>query len=180
MRRASFEGMNCSVARSLEIVGEWWTLLILRDAFLGVTRFEHFQHRLGIARNMLTARLETLVDAGVMERQVYDEARGRADYVLTPMGRDLWPVLVTLRQWGDQWLSGEGNEPMLLVHTECGELTTGELTCSACGERLESDALRSRPGPGADGPLPGPKRPRSRHQRAAPPKPLRRSAQVSV
>src|SRR4051812_4866424 len=137
MRRASFADMNCSVARSLEIVGEWWTLLIVRDAFLGITRFEDFQRRLGIARNMLTARLDTLIEAGVMERRVYDEARDRADYVLTEMGRDLWPVLVSIRQWGDRWLSGEGNEPMVLVHTDCGEVTTAVLTCSACGEDLE-------------------------------------------
>ena len=165
--------MNCSIARSLEVVGEWWTLLILRDAFLGVTRFEDFQRRLGIARNMLTARLETLVDAGVMERRIYDEARGRADYVLTAMGRELWPVLVTLRQWGDRWLSGEGNEPMLLVHTACGEYTTAELVCSACGEHLESDTIRSRPGPGADEPHSPRHAHHARHQRAAPPTPVR-------
>jgi len=149
MRRASFAEMKCSIAQSLEIVGEWWTLLILRDAFLGVTRFEDFQSRLGIARNMLTARLETLLEAGVMERRVYDEGRDRADYVLTEMGRELWPVLVTLRQWGDKWLLGEGNEPMVLVHSACGHQTQAELICRECGEPLESDELRSRPGPGA-------------------------------
>src|SRR5829696_9377464 len=106
MRRASFEDMSCSVARSLEVIGEWWTLLILRDAFFGVTRFEEFQSRLGIARNILTKRLDTLVDAGIFERRVYDEARDRSDYVLTEKGRALWPVLVTLRQWGDEWAMG--------------------------------------------------------------------------
>ena len=95
MRRTSFNDMSCSIARSLEIVGEWWTLLIIRDAFLGVTRFEELQQRLGIARNILTDRLDTLVDAGVMERHLYDEARDRYDYKLTPMGRALWPVLTT-------------------------------------------------------------------------------------
>src|SRR6478752_4646818 len=98
--------MNCSIARSLEVIGEWWTLLILRDAFFGVTRFEVFQERLGIARNVLAARLDALVDHGVFERRCYDEARSRFDYVLTDKGKALWPVLVTIRQWGDEWISG--------------------------------------------------------------------------
>ena len=93
MRRASFEDMNCSMARSLEVIGEWWTLLILRDAFLGIRRFDDFVERLGIARNVLTNRLETLIDADVLERRPYDEARGRYDYVLTEKGRALWPVM---------------------------------------------------------------------------------------
>src|SRR5947208_5704001 len=103
MRRASFADMNCSIARALEVVGEWWTLLILRDAFFGITRFDDFQRRLGIARNILTVRLATLVENGIMERREYD-IRGRADYVLTPKGRALWPALTTLREWGDEWL----------------------------------------------------------------------------
>src|SRR6266508_5299643 len=100
MRRASFSDMNCSVARALEIVGEWWSLLSVRDALVGVTRFEEFQQRLGIARNILAARLDTLVAAGVLERRLYDEARERYDYVLSDKGRALWPVVMTLRRWG--------------------------------------------------------------------------------
>src|SRR4051812_23918552 len=126
--------MNCSVARSLEVIGEWWTLLILRDAFFGVTRFEEFQERLGIARNILTTRLDTLVESGVMERRCYDEARGRNDYVLTKKGKALWPVLVTLRQWGDEWVTGKGKEPVQLRHTTCDHRTRAELACSHCGE----------------------------------------------
>src|ERR671910_624925 len=102
MRRASFEDMSCSVALSLEVIGEWWTLLILRDAFFGVTRFEEFQTRLGIARNILAKRLDTLVEHGVLERRCYDNARGRYDYVLTDKGKALWPVLVTIRHWGEE------------------------------------------------------------------------------
>src|SRR4051794_17159634 len=109
VRRASFEDMTCSIARSLEVIGEWWTLLILRDAFLGVTRFEEFQERSGIARNILSARLDTLVEHGVLERHCYDEARSRYDYVLTDKGKALWPVLVTIRQWGDEWEVGNRN-----------------------------------------------------------------------
>jgi DNA-binding HxlR family transcriptional regulator len=148
VRKASFEDMNCSIARSLEVIGEWWTLLILRDAFLGITRFEDWTERLGIARNMLSTRLDTLVEAGVMERQIYDEARDRADYVLTAKGRALWPVLVTIREWGDEWVMEPGNEPLHLQHRDCGEITHPELVCDKCGEKLHQRSFRNVPGPG--------------------------------
>ena len=158
MRRASFEEMNCAIARSLEVIGEWWTLLILRDCFFGVTRFEDFQQRLGIARNVLATRLDTLVEHGVLERRPYDEARGRYDYVLTAKGRALWPVLVTIRQWGDEWILGADNAPVELVHTACGARTHAELHCDHCGERLDRRAVRAVRGPGhdRDGALPDP------------------------
>jgi DNA-binding HxlR family transcriptional regulator len=149
VRRASFEEMNCSIARSLQIIGEWWSLLILRDAFLGVTRFETFQERLGIARNILSTRLDTLVGAGVMERRVYDEARDRADYVLTPMGRGLWPVLTAIRQWGDEWIVGHDHTAVEMVHESCVRAARAELVCSECGERLQLGDLRLVDGPGA-------------------------------
>ena len=144
--------MNCSIARSLEIIGEWWTLLILRDAFLGVTRFEVFQERLGIARNILAKRLDTLVDAGILERRPYEAARGRYDYRLTEKGRALWPVLVTIRQWGDEWILGEGHEPVQLVHTACGARTTAELVCDHCGEALHAQSVEAVAGPGLTDP----------------------------
>lgn len=150
MRKASFAGMNCSIAQALEIVGEWWTLLILRDVFLGVRRFDDFVERLGISRNVLTDRLDKLVAAGVLERRPYDEGRGRYDYVLTEQGRELWPVLTTLREWGDRWLLGEGNEPIVLEHRSCGEITHLRLTCDRCGEPLDGHSVVARPGPGAD------------------------------
>ena len=149
MRKASFTDMHCSIAQSLEVVGEWWTLLILRDAFLGVRRFEDFVERLGISRNVLTIRLDSLVTAGILERRPYDEARGRYDYLLTDKGRDLWPVMTALRQWGDEWIYGDGNEPLLIEHRNCGCVTTGQMTCSACGEALDVRAVRAVPGPGA-------------------------------
>lgn len=141
--------MNCSIAQSLELIGEWWTPLILRDSFLGVTRFEDFQQRLGIARNILSTRLDGLVENGIMERRLYDEARDRHEYVLTPMGRALWPVMQTLRQWGDRWLVGKGNEPIVSVHTACGKTTTAHLACDACGEKIVPRELRAVPGPGS-------------------------------
>jgi DNA-binding HxlR family transcriptional regulator len=150
VRRTSFEDMNCAIARSLEVIGEWWTLLILRDAFLGVTRFEEFQGRLGIARNVLSTRLETLVEHDVLERRPYDEGRGRADYVLTDKGRALWPVLVTIRQWGDEWLVGEDRAPVALLHLGCGRTTRAELHCDGCGDPLTGDDVRAVPGPGHD------------------------------
>jgi DNA-binding HxlR family transcriptional regulator len=152
MRRSSFEDMSCSVARSLEIIGEWWTLLIIRDAFFGVTRFEDFQRRLGIARNILATRLDTLVDAGVLERELYDEARDRYDYRLTAMGRALWPVLTTIRQWGDRYVVGKGNEAVVMVHEGCGARTTAHLACDRCGERLAPRDVRIVAGPGLDDP----------------------------
>ena len=156
MRKASFADMNCSIAQSLEVIGEWWTLLILRDSFLGVRRFDDFVQRLGIARNVLANRLDTLIDAGVLERRPYDEARGRFDYVLTDKGRALWPVMIALRQWGDQWILGVGNEPLLLEHRSCGQATTAQMTCSSCGEELDARSVRAVPGPGAaPGALPG-------------------------
>lgn len=144
--------MSCSIARSLEVIGEWWTLLIVRDAFFGVTRFEEFQERLGIARNVLTTRLETLVEHEVLERRSYDEPRNRFDYVLTEKGQALWPVLVTLRQWGDEWIVGAGNEAIRMVHKDCGTRTTATLACDRCGEELDRTSVRAVAGPGLDDP----------------------------
>lgn len=152
VKRTSFAEMQCSVAQALEVVGEWWTPLILRDAFFGVTRFEEWQGRLGIARNVLAARLDGLVDAGVLARQVYDEGRDRADYVLTDKGRALWPVLTALREWGDAWITGAGSEPVAMVHTTCGEATRAVPHCEHCGDDLEHGELRMIDGPGAPEP----------------------------
>lgn len=152
MRRTSFEDVNCSVARSLEVIGEWWTLLIVRDALMGVTRFEQFQERLGIARNVLTARLDKLVEEGVLERRAYDEARGRYDYVLTPKGRALWTVVTAIREWGDEWILGKGHEPVAMVHEACGARTTVEPRCSRCHEPLHPGDLHLVPGPGSTDP----------------------------
>lgn len=152
MRRVSFADMNCSIGQTLELVGEWWTLLIVRDVFLGTRRFDDFVERLGISRNVLTDRLDKLVAAEILERHPYDEARGRHDYVLTERGRALWPVLTALRQWGDQWLLGDGNEPIVLRHTGCGQVIHVEAACSECGERLDSRSVRAEPGPGAVSP----------------------------
>jgi len=142
MRKASFADMHCSIAQTLELVGEWWTLLILRDSFLGIRRFDDFVERLGISRNILTNRLNTLVDAGILERHAYDEGRGRYDYVLTEKGRALWPVMTALRQWGDEWVYGPGEEPLKVVHKSCGHVSTAVFCCDQCGEKLDARAVR--------------------------------------
>lgn len=128
--------MDCSVAQCLEVVGEWWSMLIVRDAFLGVTRFEDFQRRLGISRNILQQRLTKLVDEGVLIRLPYSEHPPRDDYKLSAKGRDLWPILTAMRQWGDKYAAPSG-PPVVLVHTSCGHETTAVLVCDQCGARLE-------------------------------------------
>lgn len=157
MRRKSFEDVPCSVAQSLEVVGEWWTLLIVRDLFLGVRRFEQLQERLGISRNVLTERLERLVEHGVVERRPYQEKPVRHDYVLTEKGRALWPVLTALRQWGDAWYAPSG-PPVELVHLACGERANAVEVCDSCGEPMDTRSVRAVAGPGASATSPLPLR----------------------
>jgi DNA-binding HxlR family transcriptional regulator len=153
VQRTSFRDMNCSVAQCLEVVGEWWSMLILRDVFLGVTRFDDFHERLGISRNVLNQRLTHLVDAGVLQRVAYSLHPPRSDYRLTDKGRDLWPVITAMRQWGDRWAAPAG-PPLLLVHSRCGNFSETVPSCSACGEPLSARDVRAVPGPGAgDAPL---------------------------
>lgn len=147
MRRTSFEDMHCSVAQTLELVGEWWTLLIVRDLLLGVTRFEVLQERLGISRNILADRLRTLEATGIVDRQPYQERPARYDYRLTDKGRDLWTVVNAVREWGDRWAAPDG-PPMEMIHRRCGRPTSAVLSCSECGEPLEYAELRMRAGPG--------------------------------
>jgi DNA-binding HxlR family transcriptional regulator len=148
VERKSFEDMPCSVAQCLEVVGEWWSMLVIRDAFLGVRRFDDFQSRLGIARNVLALRLAKLVDAGVLAKQPYQDNPPRYDYVLTDKGRDLWPVLTTMRQWGDRHAAPKG-PPVRVKHRGCGKVSAFELHCACCGEPVTSaDVLRLERGKG--------------------------------
>jgi len=144
--------MHCSVAQCLEVVGEWWTLLIVRDAFLGVTRFDDFQRRLGISRNVLNQRLARLVEHGVLAKVPYSEHPPRYDYRLTDKGRDLWPVLTTMRQWGDKHAAADG-PPLQLIHETCGEIAEAELVCSACGDPIGTGNVKAIQGPGTVEPL---------------------------
>ena len=140
--------MNCSVAAALEILGEWWTLLVLRDAFLGVRRFEDFQRRLGIARNVLTTRLQTLVAHGVLERRRYQERPERFEYRLTDKGLDLYPVLLSLMEWGDRWTGPEAGPPLVVVHRACGYESAPRLVCDHCGEPVAARDMQPVTGPG--------------------------------
>jgi DNA-binding HxlR family transcriptional regulator len=148
MQRTSFEQMNCSVAQCLEVVGEWWSLLIVRDAFLGVTRFDDFQARLGISRNILNQRLTSLVEHGILERVPYQDHPPRSEYILTTKGRDLWHVLTAMRQWGDTWAAPDG-PPVELVHKTCGHVAEAVAVCSECGESMDSRSVRAIRGPAA-------------------------------
>jgi len=162
MERKSFADMDCSVAQCLEIVGEWWTMLIIRDAFLGVTRFEDFQKRLGISRNILQQRLAKLVEAGVLKRVPYSEHPPRDDYRLTDKGRDLWPVLTAMRQWGDAHAAPDG-PPLEVVHDRCGVAGTQILVCEHCGEPVGPRDVHAVPGAGRAPGLVRPRRVTSDH-----------------
>jgi len=148
MQRTSFEAMNCSVAQCLEVVGEWWSMLIIRDAFLGVRRFDDFQARLGISRNILNQRLSALVESGVMVKVPYQDHPPRSEYRLTDKGRDLFGVLTSMRQWGDRWAAPAG-PPIEVVHTACGHVSRAVPVCSECGEALDARAVHAVAGPGA-------------------------------
>jgi DNA-binding HxlR family transcriptional regulator len=148
VQRTSFEDMRCSVAQCLDVVGEWWSLLIVRDAFLGVTRFDDFQARLGISRNILIQRLNRLVESGVLKRVPYQDRPPRSEYRLTDKGRDLWHVVTAMRQWGDRWAAPDG-PPLETRHTACGHVTVAVPACSHCGEPLDARAVTAEPGPGA-------------------------------
>jgi len=135
MRRASLASLPCPIARTLDLVGEWWTLLIVRDALLGKRRFDEFKAT-GIADNVLAARLKRLCQAGVLERRLYQARPARWEYVLTPKGRALAPVIAALRGWGQQWTSGEDRSPRL-VHAACGHDVSVGLACPACARPLD-------------------------------------------
>jgi DNA-binding HxlR family transcriptional regulator len=143
--RKNLEYLNCSVANTVDIVGDRWTVLILRDLFMGVHRFEDFHDDLGIARNILSDRLERLVGAGVLETRRYQEHPVRDEYVLTDKGKDLLDVLLALWRWGDRWAPAAGTQPRQLVHLECGRVTHAVPGCAHCGAELRRSSLRIEP-----------------------------------
>ena len=149
MLRNDYDGQVCSVARALELVGERWTLLVLRDAFLGLRRFDDFQGSLGIARNVLATRLDRLVESGVMEKRLYQERPPRYEYRLTEMGLDLWPVVMSLMQWGDRHAPPPGGPPTIVEHRGCGGSVTNGPICDRCGEQVTIRDVIAKAGPGA-------------------------------
>jgi DNA-binding HxlR family transcriptional regulator len=149
MQRKSFSDMQCPIARSLERVGEWWSILILRDAFQGLTQFDQFQKSLGIAPNMLTRRLNSLVETGLLERRRYSEHPPRDEYVLTERGRDFRPVLWALLAWGNKHFAPEGPS-VLVVDAATGKSADPVLVDRKTGKVMTPDSFRSAPGPAAD------------------------------
>jgi len=133
----------------MEVLGERWTFLIVREAFFGVRRFTELQRNLGIARNILSARLQTLVRAGILERIQYSQEPERYEYKLTARGRDLYPAIVSIMKWGDEYLAGEAGPPLLLYHQECRHHAEPTMVCSHCREPLDPRKVTPEPGPGA-------------------------------
>jgi DNA-binding HxlR family transcriptional regulator len=144
----TYDDQVCSIARALEVVGERWSLLIVRDALLGLTRFEQFQDSLGIARNVLADRLGRLVTAGVFERVPYQQRPQRCDYRLTSMGRQLFVPVLALMQWGDDHLAGPAGPPRLTQHAGCGGEPRAGLICRRCQLPVPAEELQVIPGPG--------------------------------
>jgi DNA-binding HxlR family transcriptional regulator len=142
-----YEGQNCSIARTLELVGERWTMLIIRDALLGMHRFDEFRTSLGIARNILTDRLNRLVNSGILERSRYQEMPPRWNYTLTDRGRELATPILALMHWGDRHLAGEHGPPRLVRHATCGGDVTEQHVCASCGP-IHGAELVIEPGPG--------------------------------
>ena len=149
MPRTPLSDMACSLARSLDVVGEWWTPLVLRDIWLGRRRFDEIQANLEVSRKLLSNRLDTLVREGVLERRPYQERPLRHEYVLTDKGYELMQALLGLLSWGDHWASEAVGPPMLLRHTRCGQHVDADVTCSGCGEPLRAEETRLDVGPGA-------------------------------
>lgn len=149
MPKNKLDDLNCSIANALDLIGEWWTILILREAFFGTRRFEDFQLHLGIARNILTARLRKLCDSGVLERVPVKAGAKRQEYQLTKMGRDLQPTLIALTQWGDRWLHASDGAPVKFIERVSGEEIADVAVLSKDGHKLKARELALIPGPGA-------------------------------
>ena len=148
MERTSFAEMQCCLARGLEMIGDWWSPLIIRDLFLNVRRFDEIVEDLGISRNLLTRRLKFLVKKGVVERRVYQGAPVRYEYRLTEAGLDLVPVVLALTSWGERWARPKEGSPVLFRHQRCGQLFQPQVSCSACGEAVKAKDVIVIGGPG--------------------------------
>lgn len=143
------DSLNCSIAHALSLIGEGWTILILREAFFGSRRFEDFQKHLGVARNILTVRLNKLCDSGILQRTPIKEGAKRHEYKLTPMGRDLSPILIALTQWGDRWLHTSEGAPVKFVERATGEEIADIAIHTRDGREIKPRDLAMIPGPGA-------------------------------
>ncbi len=147
--RNDYENQSCSIAGALEVVGERWSLLIVRDILLGLRRFDELQSHLGIARNVLQARLARLQEHGVIERVPYQQRPLRHEYLLTEKGLELWPMIVALMKWGDRYAPPEGGPAVIITHRGCGGSVDEHRICEQCGARLKARDAVGLPGPGA-------------------------------
>jgi len=148
MRWKEAADQYCSIARALGVLGDRWTLLIVREALSGVRRFDDFRRHLGIARNILTDRLQRLVDADVLELRPYQQNPPRSEYRLTRAGLELQPILIGLMSWGDRWLADTKGPPLRVEHTSCGQITTPLFVCDQCGKPIDAHSCVLRDGPG--------------------------------
>ncbi len=151
----TYDDQVCSIARSLEVIGERWTLLVVRDALLGLRRFDDFQRSLGVARNVLADRLKRLIAAGVLERLPYQQRPQRFEYQLTPAGRELAVAVIALMHWGDRHLAGPAGPPRLTRHRVCGGALDSVLVCATCAEPVSAADLEGAPRPRAPEPCRG-------------------------
>src|SRR3954454_16464011 len=141
MQRTNFREMACSIARTLDVIGEPWSPLILRDVWVGIRRFDEIQADLGISRKVLTERLKWLVERGVLARREYSQRPPRSEYVLTQSGTELCDLLVVMVNWGDRWQGEVAGPPVRHGHRTCGEISHAELRCSACGEPMTAATI---------------------------------------
>ncbi|MFT4634395.1 MAG: DNA-binding HxlR family transcriptional regulator [Arenicella sp.] len=148
MRWENTHTQTCSIARSTAIIGDRWTLLIIRQVFLRIRRFSEIQTTLGISKHRLSDRLNRLVDSEIIYREVYDQARNRSEYKLTDSGLELYPVIVALASWGDKWLDDGDGAPVEYVHNSCGCIANPKLCCSNCSEEVTALDTIVTPGPG--------------------------------
>ena len=170
MRWNEIDTMNCSIARTASVVGDRWTILIIRDAFLGLRRFESIQRDLGLTPHRLSDRLRKLVSDGILRRVPYEDRPPRFEYLLTEKGLDLYPLIVVMMEWGDRWMAGTAGAPVELVHRPCGHPIRPRLTCPDCRVKIEPREMSARPGPalkrhgmpGSANPPVQPNRPRTR------------------
>ncbi len=149
MGRKRFTDMNCGIGQALEVLGDWWTLLIVRDAFFGARRFGDFERSLGIAKNILTARLQHLVEHGIFERFDVGSEGQRFEYRMTAKGEALLPILTAMREWSDEWVFGRGNEPILITDRKTGRRVPKLRVTDADGRPIARRDLRAVAGPGA-------------------------------
>lgn len=150
MLHRDYPALDCSVAKALEVIGERWSLLIVRSVMHGNRRFGEMQESLGIARNVLSARLQRLVDEEILERRAYQDTPPRYEYFLTQKGLDLWPALIALLNWGDRYSPSPEGPRRLIVHKECGGTVSERGVCESCGKVLTARDAKQVPGPGAD------------------------------